>query len=473
MYASIGVTLGLALVPGILQPYWRFADDSHMHFSLEHAFSAANCGTLKTSAVFDLPGHVARTPGELTMPLRTVVESHFGSMSDFCATLRIPRIDNEPSLMWIMRAIFAVSPRASAADIGRTMSAIRVLILALFCFALSRAGASLWLIGAVAVAACGVLRALGPYQYNNNPFIFSLTLLLIGLYVLLLASSRRPGSGAGIVVFAGLGALTAFAANMRTSHIPIYLTLFAAFVVAWRRPRGGWGRPTSSRTVVAVVTFVAAGWATHWALVTPMQRLGGSGITHHVVAHQLVLALAVPENDLSRRERLAWDDAVGFDLARRLNPGVEPLTPAYESTLFRYYFGLWRDHPTEMVGLYWRKLNRAGSGVLDEIAHLLENRGLPLRAGRWLAGLRVAGLVYLLLSVGTAVGGWQAFTRRESVLGFAALLISIAALGTVLESALIMSDFYVFYHSLLLFYLLVAPAAVIQLAADRWHRVPA
>ena len=77
----------------------------------------------------------------------------------------------------------------------------------------------------------------------------------------------------------------------------------------------------------------------------------------------------------------------------------------------------------------------------------------------------------IALTVATAVIGWILYRRDRVALGFAWLMISVAALGTLLESALIMPEFYVFYHSVLLLYVLVMPPIGVQVAAD-WTRSP-
>jgi hypothetical protein len=88
---------------------------------------------------------------------------------------------------------------------------------------------------------------------------------------------------------------------------------------------------------------------------------------HHPVAHALVLGLAVPENDLSRREGIAWEDSVGLTLARRIDPQVVYLREGYESALFRYYFRLWAEHPWEMLGIYVEKLRVAGRSMISKL----------------------------------------------------------------------------------------------------------
>jgi hypothetical protein len=469
-YAALSVVVGLLCVPGLLRAYPRFANDSHMRTSYSHAVSATFCGTLKTSGDFDLPAELTEHPAELFDPIRVVIERRYGSMAIYCASLRVPRIDSETSLMWWMRAILWIGPGISTAGLGRALAASRIMILVVLCFALSRAGSSVFLTVSVAIATCGVLRALAPYQYNNNPFILSLPLLLVSLYTLLvvdLASRRVPLVAA---IFAGLGGVTAFCVNMRTSHAPIYFALFVACVVAlWQQHRTEGARQVRYALAAGVAAFVAAYAVGHAVLVRPMERLGGEGIVHHPIAHPLVLALAMPENDLSRREGLKWDDLNGLEIARRIDPSVTYLSPAYERALTQYYVSLWRRHPIDMIAVYRLKFASAGGGVLEETVRLLEHVGLPKRVGRRLAAVDVSGFLFMGVTLATGALGWILYRRHDAALGFTWTLISIGAIGTLLESALIMPRFYVFYHSVLLLYVLVTPAIAVQLVADWLH----
>ncbi len=467
-FAGLGLAVGLIVVPDLLRAYPRFANDSHMRTSYSHAVSAVFCGTLLTSDAFDLPAELTEHPSELFESIRTVIERRFGSMTTYCASLKLPRAVSEMSLMWAMRAILALDPRLSTAGLGRTLSASRLVMLAVLCIALSRAGAGILLTAAVAVATCSVLHALAPYQYNNNPFILSLPLLLIGLYTWLLTdlSPRRLSYVAA--AFAALGGVTAFCINMRTSHTPIYLAMFVASVVAFRRRHR---RAAQLRFAVAaaVAAFVGGTLVVHTLLVRPMERFDGEGLVHHPIAHPMVLALATPENDLSRREGLKWDDLNGFEIARRVDPSVTYLSPAYERALTHYYVNLWRTQPWAMLAVYREKFAVAGGGVVEDAAHVLEDRGLPRRVGRRLAAVDVSGFLIVVMTVASAAFGWLLFRRHDAVLGFAWALISIGAAGTILESALIMPRFYVFYHAVLLLYVLITPAIAIQVVADWRH----
>src|SRR5262249_43564977 len=159
-WALASVAIGLLCVPGLLRAYPRFAADSHMRTSYGHAVSAAFCGTLKTSGPFDVPAELTEHPSELYEPIRTVIERRYTSMEVYCRSLTVPRIDSEPSLMWLMRAALWFDPSISTAGLGSALAASRLVILAVLCFALSRAGGGVFLTVAVAIATVSVLHAL-------------------------------------------------------------------------------------------------------------------------------------------------------------------------------------------------------------------------------------------------------------------------------------------------------------------------
>src|SRR5262249_24730259 len=78
-----------------------------------------------------------------------------------------------------------------------------------------------------------------PPQSHTTRSSLALPLLLFAVYPVSVADlPPRPLPLAA--VFAAAGALTAFCVNMRTSHTPIYLGLFACCVAAlWARDRTG------------------------------------------------------------------------------------------------------------------------------------------------------------------------------------------------------------------------------------------
>jgi hypothetical protein len=204
----------------------------------------------------------------------------------------------------------------------------------------------------------------------------------------------------------------------------------------------------------------------HLAITRPVTIPGAEGSAHHMVMHPLVLGLAEPETPLSRREGLKWDDAAGEAIARRVDPEAAYLSDRYEPALARYYIRLWRRYPGEMAAVYASKLQVAGAGVFEEAARLLEHRGLPPAAADWLSRRSVHGAVLLAAIVALGLLSWRSYCRSGRLLWCAWTMLGVTAVGTLLESALIMPTFQIIYHSPLLLYLLLIPLVLMQSAVD-------
>jgi hypothetical protein len=192
-----------------------------------------------------------------------------------------------------------------------------------------------------------------------------------------------------------------------------------------------------------------------------------------VIAHPLVLALAVPESPLSRREGIRWDDAVGITLARRSDPTVEYMRAGYDAALMKYYLGLWDRHRGEMLGIYATKLKVAGRDMIDTVLRVpnrvigpevLRVALMPLAwvpDGAWLLATYSAILFAAL---------WRVF-RRGSAITFTTALLSAAAVLLQLEAALVFSLFERSHHGAALFCFLFLVALAWQLAVDGLYAV--
>jgi hypothetical protein len=193
-----------------------------------------------------------------------------------------------------------------------------------------------------------------------------------------------------------------------------------------------------------------------------------TGRSHHAVAHAVVLALAAPENPLSEQEGLKWNDETGLKLAQRLQPGVVYLSADYERTLWRYYRRLWVEHPLEMFAIYRAKFAVAGRGLPAQMSQTLARPWVPQRAIAWIARQTLSGVPLILLTLMSVVIGLVVYRISGSIVAFAWALLGIAALGTLFESGLILPDFYVFYHGILLLFVLLLPVAAAQILVD-WN----
>jgi hypothetical protein len=198
-----------------------------------------------------------------------------------------------------------------------------------------------------------------------------------------------------------------------------------------------------------------------------------SNYVYHTFAHELVLGLAVPENDLSRREGIQWDDMVGFALARRAIPEVTYLGPRYEEALLKYYRGLWRQHPGDMVRVYVAKLRSDGDEVFLSAARIGSAYAIPAVIGESLHKA-TNGFVLVLLALGVCGGSLirHLAGRGDRLLIFS--LVALAALTSLAEGFVTYSIFVGIYASILLYFIFLVSLLLIQSAVDGLARaVPA
>ena len=298
-------------------------------------------------------------------------------------------------------------------------------------------------------------------------FMLPCALLAIALYVI---GAWRFGmtAGPGFVAVSGVaGFFTGFASNMRSSHLPLYAGLFALFaaaMVAGTMRREAGPAETRRRRALTLTVWTAASAAAFVAtyavfgavFIKPLPKVSYN-YSYHSIAHPLVLALAVPENPLSRREGIAWDDSVGVPLARRIDPNVTYVGPGYDDALFEYYGGLWRRHPQEMRRIYRLKAEMAGTGVVRPTT--LKNAGFyafVLYPLNWISNGILLFVVLCAVFLVSAVAVW----RDQSVIALLIGLVAATGAALVVEAAVIMPYFYLQYQSLLLFALIVVSASV-------------
>jgi hypothetical protein len=187
--------------------------------------------------------------------------------------------------------------------------------------------------------------------------------------------------------------------------------------------------------------------------------------THHVIAHPLVLGVATPENEFAKSLGIAWDDQVGFEIARRVDPTVTYLGPGYEAALFTYYRQLWRRHPGEMLKLYILKAGATGRDLLLALDRLalpwLPRSQVMMRVNKLVNGYVFYAATLALLTA----AAWLTVSRRLPLFYLAAVLAA-SALLMLLESTLIMPTFVAMYHAYLLVFFALLPLVALQMLID-------
>ena len=466
---------------GVLRPdLYRVGPGSWLEgysiLSMDLAMSRAFCGRAsEVTPLVSVTTEVSLHQAELgEVPVRRIAADRAGSLERFCETSTVPRVNNENSLMWLDSWLWHLGPDLSIEGLGRLLHGIRVGgLLLVFTLMLANGlgvlvALSSWLWALI------LLQDLRMYVHHGYPFMLVLLLVTGSIYATLnrLGWTRPPLRAALVAVVAG--AWSAFAANMRTSHLPVYV-LFAIVLFGLgerQAPKDAW-QDRAKRLALAVVLFVAGFSTFQYLAITRYLPKDDPTLSRHTILHSTVIGLGVPESDFSRREQITWSDGDALAIATRLEPGVKYLSADYERVLWRYYSGLWRDHTREMLAVYRTKALTAGKHMLMVLRgqggmqgrvmyHLMRPLDM-LPNGLWLLAL------YLVAGIAGLVHAWRA--------GGAAILLvylSIAAVLLHLEASIVMSNYVVNYQSFLAFFCvfltLLVPLSTIGALWDRVAR---
>ena len=442
----------------LVQPV-PFTQDGHAIASLNEAINEVYCGRwAQISDRHQIGSQIANHPDLVSVPIRQVIEQSAGSIPAYCATLIVPFGNNENGLTDIEAITLRVAPSASVAAIGRVLLAVRLAVLLLFCGAVLAAGGSVLMCIALLEVGFGLLGQMRPSTYSVYPFMFVMPLLSIALYVALLRRARDRWTTIDLLLLAAVGLAAALAVNIRTSHLPVYVILLALFF--WlAKFRGVTGRRAGAATLVVLAAYGVG----HWRIAMKREpAVHTYNHSYHTVAHPLVLALAVPENGLSRREGIKWSDEVGVGLARKVDPSATYLGPTYDRALFRYYWSLWRDHPGEMLVAYLQKWNIAGNGAADNMVVPMGPIGALLRP--W--ALITDGFTRLWALLSLAFVSALTYRRWQTPLAAIMLLLSGVAVLLHIETVLIMSAFALMYHNFAIFYYALTSVVAAQLVVN-------
>ncbi|HEX9366432.1 MAG TPA: hypothetical protein VF921_07385 [Vicinamibacterales bacterium] len=437
--------------------------DGHAIASVSIAVNRAFCGRPSSLSTGDSIGALLYQHHTLTeQPLRTIIADRWGSVDRYCATVTTPFVNNENSLMLAESWMLRVRPGLSLAGVGRALLGLKIAMLLLFVLAVLRGGGSVVVgLGILQIAAAILEQLLPVFTYSLYPFLFCLVALTIAWYGLLFGANSQAGA---TLVTAGIGGvLSAFGTNVRTSYLPLFAALFVVYLLASHRrgalPADGTRR---LRLAGALVCFVLGYAAFQYVFITRSRPNVNAGASYHPIAHPLVLSLGAPANALSRREGITWVDGVGLDLAHRVDPQAQYLSPEYESALFRYYRSLWSRYPAEMRQIYLEKFKLAGKSMIE----IAKFERAWMAGVLWLLSYVRNGLWLLALFAGCAAAFAWRLARSAHCLDLVACLAAVTGCLLMVESAIIMPFYVLTYDNALLFVCGVSTLLVLQLALD-------
>jgi hypothetical protein len=464
----VGLTLDSARlrVPSDIATY-----DAHAFWSMDLAFNWKYCGRMSVySPRYDLTHYLIAHNAELrSLSLSGIVERIAGSTEQYCSTATEHFLNSENALFYFFSALLRVDPGVTLEGVGALLIWIRVSCLIFFVFTLVLVGASP-LFSLVALMLGVEISGLSAptHLYSGYPFLLPFLGIYASLLALTLQLELHRQNRLLAVATTLIGLFGGLFYNLRTSYLPIivgcYLP-FVAFIVADAPRTASAHAPGRWNLIgIALTGFLVGGIGAHMSLTYPLTRSGATfNYDHHAVIHPLVLSLDLPPNALSQREGIRWADAVGLDLARRVDPGVSFMGPTYERTLLRYYVGLWRHYPREMLRIYFDKWRLSTTGsvtfVDDNMSPLAKQVFGPLRYVKSGIGFTLLFLVTVIVAL--VVG-------RTYSPGAAILVATVAGTGffVTVESALIMPFFYLQYHNAQLFALFFVNLVVLQILVN-------
>lgn len=416
--------------------------------------------------------------GRPTGPLLELPAAAAGSLERHAAGL-VPYAHNESAVTWLVELLLRARPGSTLQDALAGLHALRLGWLWLFALALARGGASPLLVVASLFAATRLLA-----EALASP---PLVALYAGLLPALLATAggaslligarvwRRWPVGAAWAVACGVWAT--FVINLRTSYAPIVLALLAWVLVSAALDLRAWtGGASRRRRLAAAVAWglgvALGGLALDRVAFRPAREVRSElNAHHHVVAHPLVLSLALPPNDLARSEGIAWDDFQGIVIARREDPAARYLRPGYEAALFSYYRRLWRERTWDMVRTYAAKLGTAGAATRAHCRGAFRDLSVGsffVRTGTLPVLWVRHGLLFALLAAVVIVAAWSSARAGLLPRGGSELLgaLGLTAALCYLEAALIVSTHSVAYHGFLAFFLVFVGLVVLAGSLD-------
>jgi hypothetical protein len=401
----------------------------HPQIALEQALVFDFCGKYgHLSPVVDSGRFLQRDKWPTDQTFSETIVAKYGSVGRFCEEQFQRFLNGENSLSLLLSALLLLPPGDSASTLAVKMILFECVVLFLALYFLSLFGAGLLPLSFVSLAAVKSLSVqLQPAVISQYPMMSILLLFTSALLALLWPAVARGKPY--VLPLAGLavGLVLGFVYNWRTPYglimaVQVVVFLFIA-VLKYRRQdrillRIG---AISSGAFVGFLAFQAV-------LIWPLEKDIRYNYSHHPIWHPIVLGLGALPSPLAEREGIKWDDGAAFKLAKEVDPNVTYLGPTYDHALRSYYFQLWKRHPLEVAGIYFKGIfetsRTMGFSLLGQLAEVVIPNGFV-----WFS---------ILLSI--AIGGYFLLWLSPQLAIFT-IVMAVALIGVSFEQAIVMPIF--------------------------------
>lgn len=460
-------------------------NDGHSLISFEMALNSCICNK-QSSLSFKYPIRflILEDVTLLHTPVSNLPSLVAKSNENYCKTI-IPFTNNENSLMFIDSLILKLNPNITVEKIGQILVLIRIAVLMFFIFVCIRLGLSPFFAGILFISGTYVQSMTNQsYLFTLYPFLMTMVIALISFVVLLMELKFHQSIFRSFIACLLLGFLGAFFFNLRTSYLPfiiVSLLTFSIFSLYEIRKKI---KSTKIMLLISVSTFACLffGFQSFQVLYyQPIAKLFQDTVhynrAYHVVGHPLVLGLSIPDNALSQREGIRWDDTAGEALAKTIDPDAGYLNSNYERAMLTYYAKLWIYYPNEMIEIYWKKWKLSVTGVFTFMKQSINTTEKVGSIKKFFVKLIIApmyyipnGFFYSILFILSSI--FFMFKRAHWNLGtrVSFSLFSITAFLIALESTIISPTFYLQYHNALLFIILFLILIFYQCLTDFFYK---
>ena len=419
------------------------AVDDHLAVTIEMAANKAFCGLDSSIDGRGLGRIIQENHVFDDMPLRQAIEATFGPLSNYCSKPKYPFTHQENALYFAYSAALGLWPNASIIGLAELATTARVLMIGFIAFTMIVLGfGAFWAFVSAFLGMKLHLVLVSTHVLSLYSFMTFQLAALCGAVTLGYAAGSQLGWSTALRLAYGavLGLMTVAIWNMRTTHglIAIIALVYVAGLLLLRGREFATGASRWASVALTALSCLVIGLSMHALLLRNVINTGYNQTTH-VAAHPLVLGLAFPPNPLATREDIKWDDSVGLELARRVDPNATYLGPTYERALFSYYFGLWKKFPLEMLNIYILKFGVAGTGIRPQtklyIGPLAYWTLMPVT---WLLA---SGWLWLLSLIAVGLVGAFLFVRFGAPAALAAAFFGASGVMLLSEHAIILPAF--------------------------------